>query len=160
MNGDRGDSQLTATSLTGTGAPGTVFPGLGDGGVDAMAGTSGGDGDDTGSYLVSDVSVAVIKSATVADPFGGIQPVPGATITYSVAVAVTGSGTAASIVITDPMPANTTYVPGSIALNAAPLTDAADADAAQFAANQVTVSLGDIAGGSPTDTITFDVTID
>src|SRR6185436_6977113 len=41
-DGEYGRSELTATSKTGTGAPGTTLPGQGSGGVDAVIGTSGG----------------------------------------------------------------------------------------------------------------------
>ncbi len=43
VNGNRGRSQLTAAAATGTGAPGTSFGLVGDGGVEAVAGTTGGD---------------------------------------------------------------------------------------------------------------------
>ncbi len=73
VNGQRGLSQLTATSQTGTGAPGTVFAGQGEGGTDAVVGTTGGDGLAVGEYVVSDISLAAVKSQTVLDPFGGSQ---------------------------------------------------------------------------------------
>ncbi len=76
-NGLTGRSELTATSATGTGVPGTVFAGQGDGGVNAVIGTTGGEAEDTGEYLVSDVQVSVTKSQLVNDPFGGNEPVPG-----------------------------------------------------------------------------------
>lgn len=162
-DGDRGDSSLTATAATGSGPPGTEFPGLGDGGTDALAGASGATDGAVGSYLVTDVAVSIVKSATIADPAGGAQPVPGATVTYTLRVTVTGAGTAESIVITDPVPANTTYAAGSLTLNAAALTDAAGDDAGDFDATrpgEVTVSLGDLDPTSPPQTITFQVTID
>ncbi len=112
-DGDLGQSRLLAESTTGTGAPGTVFAGGGDGGVDAMVGGSGGDADDTGEYIVSDVDVTVVKTATVTDPFGGTEPVPGAEIRYEVVVTVTGSGTASATAFDDLIPASTTYVPAA-----------------------------------------------
>ncbi len=42
-NGATGRSQLTATSATGSGDPGTVFAGLGDGGVNAVIGLTRGE---------------------------------------------------------------------------------------------------------------------
>ncbi len=79
-----------------------------------------------------------VISATVQDPFGGTEPVPGARITYQIVVNATGTGSAANSVIDDAIPAFTTFVPGSLRLNAVALSDAADADAGEF-----------IAGASP-----------
>ncbi len=161
-DGDKGNVQLTAASKTGTGTPGTVFSGKGDGGVDAVIGTSGGTQTATGTYIVAGVVLSVNKTATVADQFGGTEPIPGATIHYSIAVAVTGSGTAAGVTITDPVPANTTYKPGTLKLDGTALTDAADADAGDVGgttAGTVTVSLGNLTSASGTRTITFDAQI-
>ena len=163
-NGNRGLSLLRAASLTGTGAPGTVFAGQGTAGTDAVVGNSGGDGDATGQYLVADLQLAAVKSATVLDPFGGARPVPGARITYQVVVTPTGSGTASAVVFSDAIPTRTTYVPASLRLNGAPLTDdAGDADAGSLQTaptRAVRVALGAITQSSGPQTITFDVTID
>jgi hypothetical protein len=50
------------------------------------------------------------------------------------------------LVITDPLPAMTAYVPGSMVVNGLAQTDAADADSAQFiaATQTVSVSLGNV----------------
>ncbi len=162
-NGNRGFSLLRAVSLTGTGAPGTVFAGLGTAGTDAVAGNSGGDADATGTYLVSDLRLTAVKSATVLDPAGTARPVPLARITYQVVVTPTGSGTATAVVFTDPIPTNTTYVPASLQLNGAPLTDAVDADGGSLETaptRAVRVALGTLTQASGPQTITFAVTID
>lgn len=163
VNGDIGRSQLTATSLTGTGPAGTGFAGQGDGGVDAVIGTTTGTAADTGEYLVSDVSVSVVKAQSISDPFGGSQAVPGATITYTVTVQVTNAGTATASVVRDPIPTFTTFVPGSLTLNAAALSDATDADAGEFdtvGAPTVVVRLGDLTQADGIQTVIFQVTID
>jgi len=163
VNGDIGFSQLTATSLTGTGSPGDEYGGAGDGGVDAIIGTTGGEASDTGEYLVSDVAVSVIKAQAVVDPFGGNQPVPGATITYTITVEVMSVGTATASVVQDPIPTYTTYVPNSITLNALAISDATDADAGEFdttGAPTVVLRLGDLTLGDGVQTIIFEVTID
>jgi uncharacterized repeat protein (TIGR01451 family) len=161
-DGLRGRSELTATAATGTGAPGTVYAGLGPGGVDAVIGTSGGTAAVFGEYLVGDIQLSAIKSLTVQDPFGGSRPVPGATIAYQVVVTASGSGTALGAGFSDAIPANTTYVAGSLRLNGAALTDAADGDAGAFtgAPAGVAVSLGDLAAAAGPQTIVFSVTID
>jgi len=160
--GNLGNSQLIATSNTGSGAPGTAFPGAGDSGSTAVVGTSGGSGNDIGTYEVANATVNLVKSVVITDPFGGNQPVTGATLTYSIDVTVTGPGTATSIVITDPLPANTTYTAGTLTLNAAVLTDVVDADAGDVSGttpNTVTVNLGDLTPASPVQTITFETII-
>jgi uncharacterized repeat protein (TIGR01451 family) len=161
-DGEFGRSELTATASTGTGAPGTVLPGLGTGGVDAVIGSSGGEVAVFGQYLVGDILLSAVKSQAVLDPFGGSQPIPGAAITYQVVVTATGTGTALGAAFTDPVPANTTYVAGSMRLNGAPLTDAADADAGSFVLGpaRVAVSLGDLTSAAGPQTIDFRVTID
>lgn len=161
-NGDLGQSRLDAASVTGTGAPGTVFAGAGDGGVDAIVGSSTGTAGEAGEYIVTTVNMTIVKSVTVTDPFGGTAPVPGAVLTWRIEVTAGGSGTAASAAVSDPVPANTTYVPGSLRLNAAALTDAPDADAGQYltATNSIDVQLGDLTSASGTQVVEFDVTID
>jgi uncharacterized repeat protein (TIGR01451 family) len=161
-DGTRGRSQLHAAARTGTGAPGTVFAGQGTGGVDAMAGTSGGQAQIYGEYLVGAVNVSAVKSQTVTNAFGSAEPVPGATIAYHVVVTATGSGTAAGAAFRDAIPANTTYVAGSLKRNGAALTDAADADTGAYVATPapaVTVALGDLTQAGGAQTIEFAVTI-
>jgi uncharacterized repeat protein (TIGR01451 family) len=161
-NGNRGRSQLTAAAATGTGAPGTAFIGGGDGGVDAVAGTTGGDSVLFGEYLVADVQLTAVKSQTIVDQFGGARPLPGARINYQVVVTPSGSGNATAAAFSDRVPTNTTYVGGSLRLNGASLSDGADADAGTFVsapAPDVRVTLGNLAGGSGPQTIEFAVTI-
>jgi uncharacterized repeat protein (TIGR01451 family) len=161
-DGDRGNCMLTAASATGTGAPGTVFSTAGDGGTDAVVGTSGGSVGETGTYLVSTLAVSVVKSVAIADPLGGSLPVTGAVLTYSLAVTVSGSGTAEGVIITDAIPANTTYKPGTLNLNSLALTDEDDGDAGDVGVSMpgvVTVVVDDLSAASPIQTITFDVII-
>lgn len=163
VDGDLGHCNLTATSNTGVGAPGTVLAGAGDNGADAVIGAPGGTDDDTGTYIVSGVVVNIVKSAVVADPWGGDSPVPGSVIAYTLVVEATGDGMAQNVVITDEIPEFTTFNPGTVTLNAVTLTDAVDADAGHFASGPprlITVALGDLTAASPQQTITFDVTID
>jgi uncharacterized repeat protein (TIGR01451 family) len=112
--------------------------------------------------VVSGVSLTANKTQTVVDQFGGARPVPGARINYSVAVNLTGSGTAANSVFTDNIPANTTYVPGTLRLNATLLSDVADADAGDYVATpvaRVRVTLGNLTTASGPQTVTFSVVI-
>ena len=157
---NRGGVQLVAASQTGTGAPGANVGGAnaGEGGSDAVVGTSGGDGLDNGFYVVAAATVSLVKSATVADPFGGSDALPGSTVTYTITANTVGGGTLPNLRITDAVPTGTTYVPGSITLGGSPLSDATDADAGNFGAGTVTVNLGNVPGGQ-TRVVTFQVTI-
>ena len=161
-DGNRGFSRLTASARTGTGTPGTAFAGQGSSGTDAVVGTTGGDGEATGQYLVAGIAVNAVKSAAVVDQFGGTRPVPGARINYTIVVSASGTGAATAAAFDDAIPANTTYVPGTLRLNNAALSDAADADAGNFSTTpnaRVQVQLGNLTQASGSQTIQFAVTI-
>ena len=158
-DGDQSDVSLLAEAVTGTGAPGTSFAGQGAGGGNAIVGSTGANATATGSLSVGITDVDLIKSATVRDPFGGTGIVPGATITYAIRAEVRGSGSVSDLVVTDTAPADTTYVAGSLKLDGATLTDAADADAGRSSTSGISVDLGTVSGGS-SRTVTFQVTID
>ncbi|MEO1167283.1 MAG: hypothetical protein AAFW97_01090 [Pseudomonadota bacterium] len=158
-DGERSEVQLTATAATGSGTPGTVFAGQGDGGGDAVVGSTGATAADSGFYAILDADLDLTKSATVADPFGGATQIPGAIVTYRLVAEATGSGSLANVVITDAIPNDTTYVNGSITLDGGGLTDAADADAGAFDGSGISVVLGTVAGGS-SNIIEFQVVID
>lgn len=158
-DGDQSDVSLLAEAVTGTGAPGTAFAGQGAGGGNAIVGSTGANAAATGSLSVGITDVDLIKSATVRDPFGGTGIVPGATITYAIRAEVRGSGSVSDLVVTDAAPADTTYVAGSLKLDGATLTDAADADAGRSSTSGISVDLGTVSGGS-SHTVTFQVTID
>ena len=130
----------------------------------------------TDAYLIEPSEVVVNKSVTVIDTLGGSDPHAGSTLRYQLDVNVTGVGTVDNLVITDAVPANTTYLPGSITLDAVPQTDADDdgipsgtvVDYSQLTgvpgSQSITVDLGQ--GGTNTITppatfiIIFEVTID
>lgn len=158
-DGDQSDVSLLAEAVTGTGAPGTAFAGQGAGGGNAIVGSTGANATATGSLSVGITDVDLIKSATVRDPFGGTGIVPGATITYAIRAEVRGSGSVSDLVVTDAAPADTTYVAGSLKLDGATLTDAADADAGRSSTSGISVDLGTVSGGS-SHTVTFQVIID
>ncbi len=162
LDGQRATVELSATALSGTGAPGSAIAGAGDGGVDAVLGASGGVGAVAGQYLVGEVSLALAKSALVSDPDGGSEVVPGASILYTIEVVAEGTGKATNAVVADPIPPSTTYAAGSLRLNGLALSDAADADAGAFDASrgEITVALGALGAADGAQRIQFQVSID
>ncbi|MCZ6640489.1 MAG: isopeptide-forming domain-containing fimbrial protein [Gammaproteobacteria bacterium] len=171
-----GTDDPTAPAFPGVGVS---YPGQGDldvnGGanVTAVVGTSHDAANrlflTQASYRVSSAVVALTKSAvTVLDPFGGATLVPGSVITYQIDVTVSGSGDAENLVITDPIPADLEYQPGSLNVSALPAGEEQDDDFAPAGtdttgfdgANQtITVNLDAVSGGGPVITITFQTTI-
>ena len=159
-DGDTADVELTATAQTGSGTPGTVFPGEGEGGSDAVVGNTTAIDQDIGTFVAQVSAVNLTKAAAIIDPFGTNQSVPGAIVTYTLTANVSGSASVDDLVITDPIPLGTTYAPGTLELDSAALTDATGDDAGSASdATGISVDLGTVAGGT-TRTITFDVIID
>ncbi len=162
-----GDTANTAGQVGNVGAP---LPGAGDGGVDANVGVSGAVDNAIASYEIVDTGVTVTKSVTIVDTLGGSDPHPGARLQYTLLVNVAGSNTVDNLVITDVIPANTTYTGGSLVLDTVAQTDADDAPATDFSdfnlsnANAITVDLSQAGTVSITPpasfTINFEVTID
>jgi uncharacterized repeat protein (TIGR01451 family) len=100
--------------------------------------------------IATDIFIPDIKSnltKTVTDLNGG-QVVPGDILEYEIFTRNTGQDGAAGSVFTDPIPANTSYVPGSIVIavgaNAGPKSDAAGDDQGEYDAgnNRVRVRVG------------------
>ncbi len=150
--------RLTATAQTGTGTPGTSFAGKGEGGGDAVVGLTTASANSLAALIASLANITLTKSATILDPFGTAKPVPGAVVTYSLAAKVTGSGALDGLHVIDTIPEGTTYVPGSLKLDAAALTDGADSDAGTGGTSGIDVALGKITGGT-TRTVNFSVKI-
>jgi uncharacterized repeat protein (TIGR01451 family) len=150
--------ELTATATTGTGAPGTLFAGAGVSGGDAVVGASTANAGSQATLTVNKAVVALVKSATILDPFGGTRPVPTAVITYSIVASVTGTGSVLGLAVNDAIPTGTTYQPGTLTLEGAALTDGADGDGGQASSSGVAVQLGDVAAGAQR-TVTFKVKI-
>src|SRR5262245_9742348 len=95
----------------------------------------------------------LVATKTVAD-LTGANSLPGDTLEYTVNVTNTGQDAAGNVILTDPIPANTTYFPGSLRIlseaNPGIMTDAPGDDHATFDAahNEVIFDLG--AGATPT----------
>ena len=158
-DGEQSNVELTADAVTGTGAPGDTFPGQGEGGVDAVVGSTGATATAAGSLLVGITTVELIKSQSVVDPFGGNTVVPGSIVTYTITANVSGSGSVDNFVVTDAFPTGTTYSAGTITLGGATLTDASGDDAGEADASGITVDLGTVTAPDNRD-ITFQVVVE
>jgi uncharacterized repeat protein (TIGR01451 family) len=82
-------------------------------------------------------------------------------LTYTIRYETSGSGSATSFEIVDAVPAATSYLPGTLRLDGAALTDAAGDDAGFFdvAGNRVVFAIGDLSGGDA-GTVSFQVRVD
>jgi uncharacterized repeat protein (TIGR01451 family) len=115
-------------------------------GLQVVSGTANGRASASGSYLVAGASMGLAKSIVgVRDPRGGTRVMPGSVLTYRLVVTLTGTGSVDNVAISDPLPAQLTYVPGSITVDGAARTDAADGDEASFAAGAVQAGFGTVA---------------
>lgn len=159
-DGQRTNVDLAAEAVTGTGAPGTIFTGAGVDGGDAIVGSTNATATPRGALVTAVVGVELVKSVSLRDPFGGTKAVPGSIATFTIEARVSGTGSVANLVVSDAIPAGTTYVPGSLALDAGALTDVADGDAGSASdASGIAVTLGQTAAGT-NRAITFNVTLD
>lgn len=166
-NGDVGLIDIAAEALTAQAtdiidAPGFVFAATGPGGTDSVVGSTTAYAMEQNGYLVSQILTSFNKTSQVIDQFGGSNPVPGATIRYTLTFTVTGSGDITNLLIVDPIPANTVYTPGTIVVDGVPKTDIVDGDNVIFNATvsprRVEVDIG-TATAPATHTVTFDVEI-
>jgi uncharacterized repeat protein (TIGR01451 family) len=151
---------LVAEAVTGSGTPGTAFDGAGVDGGDAIVGTTGARAVARGALINAVASVELVKSVTLRDPFGGTSAVPGTIATFTIAARVSGTGSVSNLVVTDAIPEGTTYAPGTLAMDSAALSDAADGDAGTASeASGIAVNLGTVTAETRRS-ITFDVVID
>lgn len=172
-----GQVSLAASSVTFDGVAATVLPGFGDLATTAVRKPAGGQDADTGVYLTTAPGpgpdpdpdpdpdtggLTLDKAVAVTGPGTESEPVPGATLTYQITARYIGTGKAVGVLISDPIPAITTYRAGSLRLNGTSLTDASDGDSGAFSTfgnGTVNVILGDLDAASPVQTITFEVSI-
>ncbi|MFA5501296.1 MAG: hypothetical protein WC253_01485 [Sulfurovaceae bacterium] len=127
------------STIGGSSAPGTIYPGAGAGGVFAVDGMSGGVDKDWGKYEMSgDLGVKLTKSAT----HSGSEVSTGTIVSYNIVVELQANGSVGNLIITDAIPAGTTYVAGSLKLDGVSLTDASDSDSGRFTGTSIEVNLG------------------
>lgn len=182
VSGDIADYQLRAQTVdAGTTTLTVATVGANTDGVDVVFADSAGvystdvarDGQHSavGKYTFNVLALNLLKSVVVTwDPTNlAVDPkaTPGAKLTYTIRATVTGVGIAAGVKITDPIPDKSTYIPGTLKLNGAALTDletdlpggSVDAGFVDGAPLGVTVNLGDMTSASLTQEISFEVTI-
>lgn len=158
-DGQRSNVELTAEAVTGTGSPGTAFSGAGVDGGYAIVGATGARASARGAIVNSAASLQLVKSVALRDPFGGTRALPGSIATFTIEARVSGSGSLTNLVVTDPIPAGTSYSPGTLALDGVPLSDAADGDAGTASSTSgIAVTVGNVAAGA-NRAITFSVII-
>ena len=113
-------------------------------------------------YWIRSAALTITKTAAViSDPFNGTsgarKAIPGAVIEYTIVVTNNSTTTAAdAVTVTDAIPANTAFVPGSITLNGGGLPDT---NYIVGPPARVVVSSGVVAANGGTATVTFRVTI-
>lgn len=122
------------------------------------------------AYITTSLSLALTKvianahtttGTDVPNPASGDPSLrPGSVLTYLITASFAGTGTINNLVITDPLPGNITYTPGSIKLNGVTQTDATDAiDNSSFSANTVSVAIGSVTAPAGNVVIEFQATI-
>lgn len=158
---------LAVNQVVYTIARAVVPVGSGDGDVDktVFTGSLGAEPDDDDdddsvvdqAAISSTITAPVLTLAKSVSPTGN-QP-PGTVLTYRIDAVNVGSGIATEIIMTDEVPVNTSYIPGSMALSNIAKTDAADGDQGTLVGNSVVFHLPTIGPGGSVF-ITFDVTVD
>jgi len=82
-------------------------------------------------------------------------------LTYTIRYEASGVGSATNFQIVDVIPAATSYLPGTLRLDGAPLTDPPGDDAGSFdlVGDRVVFAIGDVSGGA-VGTVSFQVRVD
>lgn len=152
-----GSLVVTARAQTGSGDAGTVLPGRGAAGGEAVVGRTGAVATAVLPLVADAAAPTLLKSQSIRAPDGSQAAVPGAIVTYAL-VATIPPGTARAPRIEDPVPDGTAFVAGSLTLDGGPLTDAADGDAGACDGRLVAIALGDPDPAATTrHTVTFQV---
>ncbi|WP_344918785.1 beta strand repeat-containing protein [Streptosporangium oxazolinicum] len=105
-----------------------------------------------------DLHQANLQMTKTAQVIGGGDPQPGSVVEYTITTTNVGDDTAIGVLLFDPLPPNTVYVPGTISVasgpNAGSKTDPPGDDQGQFVGNQVSAQLGTGANASSGGTLT------
>jgi uncharacterized repeat protein (TIGR01451 family) len=129
---------IVARPVTGSGPPGTLLPGVGDGGSDAVVGATGAE---ARLAIVPQGPPTIVQTQAVVATDGDTTLRHGAVVAYTLTARFVSGTPAASLI--DPIPADTSYVPASLTLD-----DVALPDAGHLADGRVLVSLGAVPAGA------------
>ena len=132
---------VTARATTGSGSPGAVFAGLGDGGGDAVVGPGGGGARLAIAAAFAGPPTLTQTQAVVTGAADCEAARRGAVVRYTLVVRFGAAATAATLI--DPVPVGTAYLPASLTLD-----DVAVADAGHLVDGRVVVALGPVAAGA------------
>ena len=122
----------------------------------------------TASTAVTVFPPVVVVSVTVTDLNGGAVQ-PDDVLRYAVLTRNVGTGLAAAVTTTGPIPAGTSYVPGTLGVDGVPQTDGSADDLAEVTGTAAVFRLGtgatptqggELASGGGQSTATFDVRVD
>jgi uncharacterized repeat protein (TIGR01451 family) len=102
----------------------------------------------TGGPVFSDPANPGQSPAKTADGQARLNVVAGQVVTFALDFANSGTADATNAVVTDTLVPGLAYLPGSLALDGAALTDGADGDAGEIAGATVTVRLAAVAPGA------------
>jgi uncharacterized repeat protein (TIGR01451 family) len=136
---------------------GAVIPGGGDHGGDMVIGFDASRSSARMWTRASRLVVSLTKSQLVSGR-SQTSAVTGDVITYSLLLKASGEGMVKGAVVSDPLPADLRFIPGSLSLDGVFLSDGDDADEGQWAGGAVAVRLPDLA--APFErTITFQAAV-
>jgi len=121
---------------------GAVLPGSGDAGGDKVIGFDAGAGAARMWAQASRLVVSLVKSQLVSGRVQAIA-VSGDVITYSLQFKAGGEGLVKGAMVSDPLPADLRYLPGTLNLDGVSLSDGTDADGGQAGDSLIAVRLPD-----------------
>lgn len=116
-------------------------------------GTNGADPTPASNSDTDTTPIAAAPDLQVGKDDGGIDFLPGEVITYTIAYTNAGNQGATGVVVTDTVPANTTFNPGASSAGWVCVPD-------NNAGSVCTLTVGALAGGGGSGTATFAVTVD
>ena len=110
---------------------------------------------DLGRWTLSSRTLpAVLLTMAQSDTY----PSPGQVVTYTITYTCTSGGAVSTVLITAPIPANTTYLAENAMVNGIPKTDQGGDDEVTVTGSAIAISLGTLPPGT-TGTITYSVTV-
>lgn len=110
---------------------------------------------DLGRWTLSSRTLpAVLLTMAQSDTY----PSPGQVVTYTITYTCTSAGAVSTVLITAPVPANTTYLAENTTVNGIPKTDQGGDDEVTVTGSTIAISLGALPPGT-TGTITYSVTV-